>query len=62
MELENLGIIKVMDFIGGALANQCIRVDAANLTQKHIQSIELRGLIEKFLTDEELLRLNDSPL
>lgn len=59
VELENLGILKdAAKFVGSAFSNQCIRLDAANITQKSLQSVELRGLLEKFLSDEELSKIS----
>lgn len=59
VELENLGILKdAAKFIGSAFSNQCIRLDAAHITQKSLQSVELRGLLEKFLSEEELSKID----
>lgn len=57
-ELESLGILKdAAKFVGAAFSNQCIRLDAANITQRSLQSVELRGLLEKFLSEEELRKI-----
>jgi len=59
VELENLGVLKdAIKFIGTAFSNQCIRLDAANITQRSLQSVELRGLLEKFLSRGELLSID----
>lgn len=54
-ELSQLGVLKdAIGFLASATANQCIRVDAASITQHSLQSVELKGLLEGFLTDVEL--------
>ncbi len=49
-----------VDFIRDALPGKCIRVDAANIVKKCLQGIELRGLLDNILTDEELKQIGNS--
>ncbi|MDN7125083.1 hypothetical protein J6I90_09345 [Pseudidiomarina sp. 1APP75-32.1] len=59
VEFEQLGLLKnAGNFIKTALPNQCIRLDAANITQKSLQSLELRGLLERFLSEQELAKID----
>ena len=58
LELNALGLIKdVKDFIAGELWTRFARIDAANLTQRQLENVELRGLLERFVSDAELSRL-----
>ncbi len=60
-ELEALGLVKdVIGFLGNALPKQCIRIDAAHLIKRQLESIELRGLMENHITEHELMLLDES--
>lgn len=57
---DALGAIgTVTDYISNFTIKQLSRIDAAYLTENALRSVELKGLIGKFLSDEELQGLRD---
>lgn len=61
VELNALGLLKdAAEFLRNRLAGQSICVDASALLREQLNSIELRGLIDRHLSDQELRMIGES--
>lgn len=61
LSLDTLGLVtSIADFLHRAVAKECYSLDAAKLVQKQLETIELRGLIERHLSEQEMVMLCNS--
>ena len=55
LEFDGLGLIKdARDFASSAIWRKFSRIDAAYLVQMNLESVELRGLLSRHLTEHEI--------
>lgn len=60
-ELNALGLLKdVVEFLRKVAARESLSVDAATLLRRQLDSVELRGLIERHLTVQEFEMIEES--
>lgn len=61
LKLDALGLVKDLGgFLRDSVAKECYSVDAAKLLQKQLETVELRGLIERHISEQEINMLSDS--